>query len=146
MAEEAMSDTLKDLLARVEAATGPDREIDAELIRIVWREDPTAWIMTNTTIPAYTASLDAIIALVEKMLPSWSWSLNHLDGVYGAHLFPHAGEHDDASMFRTPALALIAALLKALIAHPRSKWWGEETAVSTVLYDRTAKQMREPQP
>jgi hypothetical protein len=35
---------------------------------------------------------------------------------------------------------------EAITAHPRSKWWGEETAVSTVLYDRTAKQMREPQP
>jgi hypothetical protein len=139
MAEEAMSDTLKELLARVEAATGPDREIDAELIRIVWRQDPTAWIMTNTTIPAYTASLDAIIALVEKTLPGWLPGMvkkNSSRGAWECYVRNdepllsgyYAAKNPKARWLTgygpTAPLGLLSALLQALISNSKTEGAG----------------------
>jgi hypothetical protein len=48
------------LLSRVEALTGPDRAIDAELARMVGFEHLQA---------PYTASVDAALAFAEKVLP-----------------------------------------------------------------------------
>jgi hypothetical protein len=98
---------LKDLITRVEAATGPDREIDmllADHLGIVaeafsaqgfrfdsdkvdfgvpFFRDPGAcggggfaWVA-----PAYTASIDAALALVDRAHPGWRYH------IYSAEVF-----------------------------------------------------------
>lgn len=90
---------LRELEKRLEEATGPDRELDCLIwgrdrgLEITWQNDcmiaqgegAIGWIdpgkhqrnfSTNRSehgpgsIPAYTASLDAAVALVERVLPS----------------------------------------------------------------------------
>ena len=115
--------TLTDLFARVEAATGPDRELDGAL----WRKlifDPQLarpgndWTLTpnlGRKKPRYTASIDAALALAERVLPGWAWMLR---GSFAKLWEPHGKPpgNDFDAMGRSPALAIIAAILKALIA------------------------------
>jgi len=111
-----MSD-LAELLKRVEAASGPDREIDVEIVRLVelprssrhklfdgvwfvnvchpgdevvalleakdpsWvlREDwrrPGPYDIAGYNQPDYTRSIDAAVALIEKVLPGVCWSIH----------------------------------------------------------------------
>jgi hypothetical protein len=123
---------LSDLIERVEKATGPDREIDYEIARTIegYANAPTdlegiqaadhgAGIWPDGGQPGrYTASLDAAIALVERVLPDAncygvekdprSWiahvSRNQVDS---GHWLKEA-EH------KTAPLALLSALLRAL--------------------------------
>lgn len=90
---------LTELRDRVLAATGPDRELDAEIaFELRWRPEnhpsaesfalheakhdyATAWIAHapwrhDWPIPYWTASLDAVVALCELKLPGWVWSVN----------------------------------------------------------------------
>lgn len=79
-----------ELLSRIEQASGPDREIDAYIDVLLFGGE-TVWKQANYTmemypasrrasknhiggfanehVPLYTASLDATVALVERMLP-----------------------------------------------------------------------------
>lgn len=138
---------------RVESAGGPDRELDAVLWALVIEGlevvefqneilgqkdgyeirlgtiDPGK-VQRNFTcyqsrIPHYTASLDAAIALVEKVLPGRSWSVrdqkeSSFPRAVGAHAHIMAACGDDtlrgdfSAQAPTPALALCLALLKAL--------------------------------
>jgi hypothetical protein len=91
------------MLARVRQATRPDREIDGLLcgmlngyerndgtflIEIYGEESfqfrhptkmhpngPAALYVKGSTVPAYTESIDAIVALIEAKLPGWTWSV-----------------------------------------------------------------------
>ena len=66
------------LAARIEAATGPDRELDAEICVTLGLSEgnllfgPDGWCFGSTTnpnphkAPAYTASLDAAMMLVPE--------------------------------------------------------------------------------
>ena len=79
------------LIARLEALTGPDREVDIDLmlaflpkhreisvigidrlVRFPQKYD-RGW--KDVDIVPYTASLDAVIALVERELPGMAWAL-----------------------------------------------------------------------
>lgn len=129
--------SLTDLLARVEAATGPDRELDGDialacgavvdpaernLMGIVtvpaWWTMPRAscakWPHRTTPWPL-TASIDSALALAERVLPGWAWMLR---GSFAKLWEPHGKPpgNDFDAMGRSPALAIIAAILKALIA------------------------------
>lgn len=80
-----MDARLDALLAKVEACSGPDREIDYELARFdgwtfekgprdrepYWRKPGVTdwWDRVREGPPRYTASVDAALALVERMLP-----------------------------------------------------------------------------
>lgn len=133
---------LTDLLARLEAAEGADRELDALICAALrylppdcreawaigwegeWRAGPgnvyllTAVGKSGASFKAapLTASLDASLALVERVLPENSWCISQEPtGRYGASL---SGDHSGL-LFEfgpTPALALLCALVKALIA------------------------------
>lgn len=116
-----MSD-LQTLIARVEAASGPDREIDSKIALellggaatykgdVLWNINADGW----DALPAYTASLDAAVRLVEAKLPGYEWFVNS-SGFAGVRSDAHdngANGNHEAS----PALALVAALLHALEA------------------------------
>lgn len=100
---EASKEELEALLARVESATGPDRDLDAALFVALnkpeQQEDDlryyrlphvsmdhmdmcapgTYWLKQRSgaslhTSPTYTASLDAASALVERVMPGSDWA------------------------------------------------------------------------
>lgn len=118
---------LAGLIERLEKLTGPDRDADYRIEKAVVRPDHfpdiKMWppFMVGSTfdksIPPYTASLDAAIALVEKCLPRCGYTTDHQ---------PVYGKHHDASVFSeqvitigngrgpTAAIALLLALLRAM--------------------------------
>jgi hypothetical protein len=161
------------LLAKVEAADGPDREIDARLWcwstdrdfieiadgsrvygsyclphehgavsasrvhkgSLVFRNrspqecgnQTQCWGTWPPAQYAYTASLDAALSLVERTAPTWTVDLTIYRTNGGefapkstARLFCPYGEiMEHRGEGKTPALALLAALLRALAASSR---------------------------
>lgn len=136
---------LADLLARVEAAEGPDRELDFSLCVALddqpeWARDKGAELVvcsrgdwrgvevragefrSGLNAPAYTASLDAALALVDRALTAARVCMEHDASGYSAaeilagrnHHTRHLGGAERAD--GETALALLAALLRALIA------------------------------
>ena len=135
---------VRELLAKVQAATGPDREIDAALALLAgepqtffgqfglsldhfgevdgpecFRDARWAGGGHSYVAPTYTASLDAALALIERVLPRWSLRLSLSEGyrhpcVVMGRSYPTnksvAVEH------RSAPLAIIAAGLSALLA------------------------------
>jgi hypothetical protein len=130
-----------ELLARVEAATGPDRELDTAIaiaLRIGAEGYPkfplgsfkAGYVQADMGrdgwsvgwhIQPLTASLDAALALVERVLPGWWWMLRSGDG-YDAVLTPTWRSQDGVvGEHKTPALALLSAMLRALGTHEEDK-------------------------
>jgi hypothetical protein len=136
--------TLAELREEVEKATGPDRELDALIVvelegwtfqkfkgdsRPYWRtpknSNQESWFMReNNGPPLYTASIEAAIALIEKMLTGENWQITSGATAigsgpfvmhYSARVFGETGDNP-AYDKPTPALALCSALLAALIA------------------------------
>jgi len=137
---------LQALLERVEKAEGPDRVLDAAIWSAVTGHEthyPNPYMREAEGLHAYTerrgddlsrwypvpgltASIDAAVGLVERMLPG-CWvdlcgprkylhiptpSPNHWRGMVNAW----NAQGDVVGWGATPALALIAALLRAMIA------------------------------
>lgn len=138
---------LVDLLARVEAAEGPDRELDALImcelvagrgayveqskINMAWciyYAPNRIWSMSSREGTwreggwPLTASLDAALALCERVLPGHRIELSRVEhGEVGDWVWVGKIERADFSAcwwakLKTPALALLAAMLRALIA------------------------------
>lgn len=120
-----MNDLLS-LAARLEAAEGPDRELDAAISMAIGSVSRGAlpckggWVVDGKPIaaPKFTASLDAAMTL----LPEGSlWAFGSMeDGPFARVLWPNAdgtytGNYLEVSA-ATPALALCAASLKARAA------------------------------
>jgi hypothetical protein len=128
-----MTAELQELLARVEKAEGPDRAIDRDLINVLgldwhrgawWRTaDPlqpwfSGWVKADVT-----ASLDAALALVERLAmpePDFDICFRQLGHFEVRWYMPERGHWRVASA-KTPALALLAALLRALIAQTEAE-------------------------
>lgn len=123
-----MADMLE-LIARLEAAEGPDRAADREIgLRLDgWYETVYSHgecLMVNgdrypdhpeSEYPSFTESLDAALALAERVLPGWVWMVeSHRDGRATAWLseFNAYGEGEQV-LGNSPALALCIAILKA---------------------------------
>lgn len=113
-----------DLLARVREAKGPDRDLDAAIaLATGWthevnhEEDYECWRKSDgkaAYLPRYTASIDAALALVERMLPGkWPLILDTATAIMWAteSRIEFSGSKIDLS--RLP-LAILAALLSAL--------------------------------
>jgi hypothetical protein len=116
-----MSADLPALIARVEAATGPDYDIDREIWRAVDHDAAEEYAACET--PAYTASLDAAVSLVPSGC-KWSLYSQSHDEPPCAYCVPNMGRHPwpawvDDAYAATPALALCAAALKARQAMER---------------------------
>lgn len=95
------------IIARLKTATGPDREIDYALSEL-WPPSPGPGQLIPEG-PYYTASLDAALALLERVRPGTLWELYRIAGGYLANL-----PDTDSGFAPTPALALLIATLKAL--------------------------------
>jgi hypothetical protein len=101
--------TTTELVERIEAATGPDRELDAAVGEAVGAEP--LMICDTGNVPIYssfTASLDAAMSLVGD---AW-WFVERTPCADGYD----AEVAEEKSRGATPALALTAAALKARIA------------------------------
>lgn len=128
------------IIERLEAATGADREIDADLMVALcgaWRvndsqfygpgekswsfgeyeEESRAWC---GPLPYLTASLDAALALVEEKLPGCDWNLDRDSGRYEFEILPTEERIGYGARSATPALAVLIALLRALEAKDRT--------------------------
>lgn len=128
---------IEELIGRVEAASGPDRALDRDIAvatgvlhvdasreegRQLYRiENDGSWTFgglgDNILIRPVTASVDAALALIERGLPGWSWCID-CDGCVLARVAPPEIALNGANIIeaegKTPALALVLALLKAL--------------------------------
>lgn len=132
-----MSGALEGLLERVESATGPDRELDARIWCAINGYDFVAWDgagavyrfrepgirhMDAAHVQPVTRSVDAALALVERVLPGWSWQIDNSGGEVTACLSEASGSWlvaSDKEAFgrhKYAALAILAALLRALFA------------------------------
>lgn len=120
---------IKELLERVEGLSGPDREVDAAIIKALgfhsWAgrmsyRDADGVRMWDFGSSEITASIDAAIALVERKLPGWAWKVIREEGYNGCVIrnapkleivAPSVSCHGP-----TLPLAIISALLRALLA------------------------------
>ena len=135
---------LHSLLTRVEAATGPDRELDAD-IDVAMFGGETVWLTANYTmeqypasrrpnsafvggianehVPLVTASLDAALALVGEMLPGSEFEMGSTSPPEGEGQFwavvwarQKSKRISQIATANTLPLAVLSALLRALIA------------------------------
>ena len=121
------------LLSRLQGLSAPDREVDA----LIWLQlTPGAtrkqWSYIHTAtqrechvdetrnadgrltiVPELTASLDAAVALCERVLPGYDWIVGHTNG--GLTIHAQVGQNEMV-FGETPAIALIIAILTALEA------------------------------
>lgn len=122
---------MTDLIARIESADGPDRELDAELMAIshdwkiraltkgstyrdwCWVNRETGkWVTTSRQGYEYTASIDAALTLVPDDL-AWHISGGERRGGYVSIESGDDRVPEFKGLAATPALALAAAALKA---------------------------------
>lgn len=119
---------------RIASLSGPDREVDGDLffrldpefpsfaMHMSGMSDPAIFATgayTHVTAPAYTASIDAAVALVERLLPGWGWQVGRNGAAFVYRYVDDLKEAlDDDVTFRgkgaTPALSLLLALLDAI--------------------------------
>ena len=121
-----MMDDLNTLAGRVEAATGPDRELDAAIANAVGAEhgQKSGWsngengdyFVIDECAPRYTASIDAALTLVPdgwSVLSAWNptgrCKCDLSDGPMDGQNRTWIGSEPCP----TPALALTAAALRA---------------------------------
>lgn len=133
-----------DLLARVEGASGPDRELDVDLAVTLldwcrhetktysgyqddtgftcdacgadsWGNCSASGQRLHDAAPKFTASIDAALALMECVLPGAQWSRSQ-HGAVRLWVGPHSEHFLGQGFSNFPALAILAATLRALIA------------------------------
>lgn len=124
---------LHSLLERLEKAEGPDRGLDADiavacglgLSRGFYEIYISNWFgFNNFPLPTFTFSFHPTVALIELVLPGWSWSCMRSGFRTPAHArvwetdsaqskyLEYDAKHNSGS----PPLALLCALFRALIA------------------------------
>lgn len=104
------------LIERLEKATGPDRDLDCD-IDSEWLQDRSDGLEAEfSPFPAYTASLDAAIALVEHVLPGWGYDFVKpaKEGPGRPRATVFLGDNLFAGEAPTPPLALLLALMRAV--------------------------------
>lgn len=113
--------TLKEIVWRLEAATGADRELDAEIWLVVESRIVPLWPHWDVDdremmTPRYTASLDAAMTLVpvytdEDGEHPYDYIIEHTNG--GLTIAARVGQQSDPSFGDTAPLAICIASLKA---------------------------------
>lgn len=122
-----MTGSIEELLGRVKAATGPDRGLDDAILKALsihsWAgrmsyPDLPMWVDFGSS--DITASIDAALALTERVLPGWGIEIGRpagRGGIGNARLYPGDERNAELTFFgmgETPALAILAATLSAL--------------------------------
>lgn len=116
---------LEDLLGRLEAAEGADRELDLALTLLGFPDTTEDdWLKDELERRAFgnqwkvTASIDASMALVERVLPGWNCSsVNLAPDPCEGYVWMRGQIGNTQGKAKTPALALLCALAKVLIAN-----------------------------
>ena len=114
-----------ELLSKLEAATGPDMDLDAALAEFagaqIKREPkPRNWRVAEKragpwrNLPRYTSSIDAALALVERLLPGFDYILEHTNGGLTISCLLGTADPDKRAFGATPSLAILIALLRSL--------------------------------
>lgn len=112
---------LTDLIARVESASGPDRELD-EAIRTALGYPPKPWNCTGSIDAALTLLPEGWhVNLLSQNYKGWSACLHRAYGSFEAdhakwkehNSWPKKLGNEAAHDLPTPALALLSAILKA---------------------------------
>lgn len=135
-----------ELIERLEAASVGSRELDREIMVLIggaqqvseaifYGPGETVWYCgdyedsaVDVPLPYVTTSLDAALALAERVLPGWTWDIagprEPITGTDDGR--PSAALRLDADRpslrigtATTPALALCIAILRAVAAQPR---------------------------
>ncbi len=104
--------TRAEIIEKLKEAKGPDRKIDAAIMRYVSNAPKEHWFsygadhLTDDTCPKVTASLDAAISLVEREKPGARITI---------HIGPDGGEASIGANYSergaAPAIALVIALI-----------------------------------
>ena len=120
--DRAVAD-LAALIERLEKLTSPDREVDDLIGAAVFRTEPVGPFSPGSKVdkrlPRYTASLDAVIALVERELPGMAWTLgqnvHHRYWVASLNRLNDEGAPESIAWGQSnqPVIALLLALLRA---------------------------------
>ena len=140
--------TLESLRQRVREASGPDRQIDIAIFKWQYPEYENfikgrgglihpndgcdARVLSDVRWSPYTASIDAALGLVEKVLPGWRFRNMHTPDKDAHHLNPErwyvvqlcpslymSGVTAKALSKTNLPLAILDALLTALIEQER---------------------------
>ena len=104
-----------DIIARLESATGSNFKLDWDIHRMF---DPKHAERFDIP-PNYTSSLDAAIALCERVLPGWAWRVTRkVNGDFSASMHGDImrGEYAEGEHQSTPAIALTLAASRAMAA------------------------------
>ncbi len=129
---------IAELIKRVEGLTGPDREMDVMVVYAFFPDigpyngqcigdEPIFWHepYRKQPCPEFTASLDAVVALIERVRPGWGYAVRKKSidpvsydaGVASPYYWTGEGVEVDANAdASTPALALLLALLRSMEA------------------------------
>lgn len=120
-----MQSDLRALIERLEKLEGPDRQLDDAILAYSYGTKPIGFFLPGSKIdkemPRLTASLDAAIALCERVLPGRGYGFLPgwtKDGAFAGVICADSGPVDllaaTIAPGPTPALALLLATLKAL--------------------------------
>ena len=111
---------MTDLIGRLAAATGPDRELDVEIARACGYSGDFGWFTPPgggrlVRCPKFTASIDAALTLLPE---GKMWLFGHLDPEdmrFFATITDGRvlGDETWRGFHATPAIALVLAILKA---------------------------------
>lgn len=100
----------QNLITRLSKLDAPDREVDAEIHALfhetIWKFEDGRKVFRD--IPYYTASVDAAIALAERVFPGCDITIRSREKM--AWIDGHKGQ---ISYGATPAIAAVIALLRA---------------------------------
>lgn len=124
---------LIELAERCERGSGADRELDADIAMAVLglthdgrpepyrnytRTDADGFQVTGADtvmVRPYTISLDATVALLERVLPGWMWSVSASGNSWATVTGPpNRVGYWTSGHPKSPARALLAATLRAL--------------------------------
>ena len=115
------------LITRLEEAAEGSRDLDARVASVfshdVESDDGDFWWgpfdEQAERVPDFTTSLDAALALAERVLPGWEWLLRtdeergFMVNCWRKGDEPNMGDECFPSYAATPVLALCAAILRA---------------------------------
>lgn len=108
--------TYDELIAALEKATGPDRELDHEIAQFIYPGEKLQWpemykasseFWCRRNVEKYTSSIDAALTLV----PEYSYAEIHTDNC--AFVRINGEEEYECWNVASPAIALCIAALKA---------------------------------